>query len=717
LHMKRHIPPRRPILAQQTADDGTTTLIITRPPLGYPEAVFAAGKSARDALLKQIENASPPTIRDPDTACVRLRVLLRLPVFDPSADEHGWIEWYTTSRPFPTEPNRAIELTLDWRNAANYRDLDISAQLGADGMVTGPLLLVRSRDIRIEVRAIGRNDLSYFASESARIGDRDAYEFHAIASDETDETALLANLPPQDQLKSVFLRPDPIGERAMSRGRAAQNDPSAVLVERLAIAADLVADGSMLLGRPGERLAIGCAGLAHHAAPDATSLEFAEPGELAGQWLNVVQLILDRDWTWRGQGSPTVRVHRHLTLKDAPGFTPSDTELGVIELMNTINVQARTDPQREYSRIVFIDAFTPPLYNGLPYEVEICYEMQVYFEGASPVKQDVKTRLPVATTPRQVPKVVAAGIALTDYIPDENYATTASRVKRLWLEFESPLEDDRDAYFVRPLTLTPDPMLLPDWQPVEDPDVLDPVPVDPEPMRVITPDQVPDLSGSNAMQRLEPADGSNVHFLVPLPPNTAPNSPELFSFYTYEIRVGHKPGPSEAPFWSTAQARFGEALTLEGVQHPLPELVCSVIPGREREITVIAPFATPYLGLKRVIPNRPNTEIWFVLYARLMQADGTTWRNVQIDLKASTKRLQEDSILITPQAEAHWSNTQVIDLLTRAGLDPDTALTVLAVELLPEPNASFADPLGGDLGQVRIIRTSPLAEAPQNCCV
>ena len=44
------------------------------------------------------------------------------------------------------------------------------------------------------------------------------------------------------------------------------------------------------------------------------------------------------------------------------------------------------------------------------------------------------------------------------------------------------------------------------------------------------------------MQRLDPARNSDRHFLVPLPPNTDPASPELFSFFTYEIRVGHGRG-------------------------------------------------------------------------------------------------------------------------------------------------------------------------------
>ena len=39
----------------------------------------------------------------------------------------------------------------------------------------------------------------------------------------------------------------------------------------------------------------------------------------------------------------------------------------------------------------------------------------------------------------------------------------------------------------------------------------------------------------------------------------------------------------------------------------------------------------------------------------------------------------------------------------------DAPLSVVTVELLPEPNSPFGDPLGQDLGQVRILRTTPLA--------
>lgn len=734
LHMKRHLPPKQPVVEVPTpASDGSVDKIsIKRPPLGYPEAVFARGAAAQTALLQQHAdndaliaaaiaaggtaadaNITPPFIRDPNTPYLRIRVFLRPPTYDPDANNEGWVEWYQTSRPFPTDTDKPLELSFDWRDADDYRDIDISSQLGADGTINGDIILVRARDVRLQVYALGTNDLTYFASEKARIGDSDRIDLHAAA---TKEENLLAPLPLSDQLRSIFLRPDPIGTNAESHSVVAQNDTSLALVERLAIAADLVSDEATILARPGERIAFGCAGLNYYAAPDATSLEFAEPSELAGQWVNVVQAVIKRDWTWRGNGSPTVQITRRIALPNAPADVPQTRHVGDIELMHTINVQARHDPERDYIRLIFIDAFPPPLgSDALPYEVDISYEMNITLRNDS-VKQLVSSHLPVATAPRQVPKVRAAGIALTPYHADEEYASTASRTKRLWLEFEEVLKDPRDVYFVRVMHRTPDPMLLPDYEPVADPADLSAIALDPEWVRVITPGQVQDLAGYSAMQPLEPADNSNTQFMVPLPHNTDPASPELFSFYTYEIRVGHGAGTPSDPFWSTAQARYGEALILEGVQHPAPELACSVFYGAHGEIKARAPYATPYLKQKRVTPTVPNTQLWFVLYARIMQADAMSWRNIQIDIKAGHPEKQIISAPRVLNAQTEWSEAEIKNALIKAGLDPDTPLTLLAVELLPEPNGSFADPLGGDLGQVRILRTSPLANVERNCC-
>jgi hypothetical protein len=709
------------------AADGTvSTISVRRPRLGYPEAVFAAGATARASLLAQIAandaglpaDAVAPTIHDPDTAFLQIRVMVRPPAFDPAADQDGFVDWYTTSRAFPSDPTQPLNVAVSWEDAADYRDIDVSPQLGAEGTITGPLTLVTARDVRLEVRAIGRNDLSYFASAKARLGIVKVVDLHAIAA-AAAELDLLRTLPPSDTLRSVFLRPDPVGARASVRAIVAQNEPTPALLGRLASALDLVATGPMLLGQVGDRVAFGCAGLTHHLAPDASSVEFADPAELANQWINAVQVVIDRDWTWRGAGSPTVEVTRTVTLPDAVGAGSQTATVGTIELMNSINVQARTRPERSFTRVVFLDALPPRMGpDGLPYEMAVTYAVRVRLEGGGRLDRSIDTRLPIVTPPKQVPKVAAAGIALTPYGRDSEYAETASRVKRLWIEFAEPLADPRDAWFVKPLSITPDPMLLPNTEPVADPIEVEGVALDPELVRVITPGQVQDLAGLSTMQRLEPSSTSNRHFLVSLPPNTDPASPELFSFYTYDIRCGHDRGPAADPLWSTAQGRFGESLVLEGVQHPGPELTCSVISEPEGAIRVRAPYATPYVGLRNVLPRPPNTEIWIVLYARVMQADASTRRNIQIDLRPlripRARRGETKRLFI--EGEVRWTGSEVLNALLSAGIPLSTPISALAVEVLPEPNGSFDDPLGGDLGQVRILRTSPLAAVERDCC-
>ena len=104
---------------------------------------------------------------------------------------------------------------------------------------------------------------------------------------------------------------------------------------------------------------------------------------------------------------------------------------------------------------------------------------------------------------------------------------------------------------------------------------------------------------------------------------------ELFGFWTYEIRIGHK------AIWSTAQARFGRHLRVSGVQHPAPKLSCvahRVVPRKgprpvfepPARIVVTAPYATPvYADQKLTNPTEgdPRTRIWVMLYAQVMQAD------------------------------------------------------------------------------------------------
>jgi hypothetical protein len=63
---------------------------------------------------------------------------------------------------------------------------------------------------------------------------------------------------------------------------------------------------------------------------------------------------------------------------------------------------------------------------------------------------------------------------------------------------------------------------------------------------------------------------------------------------------------------------------------------------------------------------------------------------------------------------ARWEQNE-IDLQLRAlGLPRNAPLGVLAVEILPEIERK-PDPLGADLGRVRILRASPLIPVPEVC--
>src|SRR5690606_6247226 len=131
--------------------------------------------------------------------------------------------------------------------------------------------------------------------------------------------------------------------------------------------------------------------------------------------------------------------------------------------------------------------------------------------------------------------------------------------------------DPRDTYFARVLAHSPDPYIC-----SIDNELLTnisedlPWSLNPESIREIIPGMSNDFAGIGIMQEMVPSSAENTRtYLLPLPHGLHNNSDELFGFFTYEIRVGHK-----KELWSTAQGRYGRSLKVNGVQHPAPELVC-----------------------------------------------------------------------------------------------------------------------------------------------
>jgi hypothetical protein len=411
------------------------------------------------------------------------------------------------------------------------------------------------------------------------------------------------------------------------------------------------------------------------------------------------------------------------SIRFHPGGPTTTTDLGSLDIIHSVSTTATSgEPERDRTILMYLDAFTAPLWQGRPYELAVTYQLDFRLEDGERVTKELETILPVTTPPKQVPEVVSAGHALSKYLADDGYSATAPRVRMLWLEFAKPPDDPRDAYFVRILSHAPDPLMLACAEPAADPASEPKSPLDPEMVRVIVPGQADDFAGLATMQKLIPAAGSDRHFLVPLPPGVSGNSPELFGFYGYEIHVGHDRGTPTAPFWSTAQGRFGPRLVIEGVQHPAPPLTCAAT-RLDDQLVVSAPFAQPYYQGMNVLPMPPNTEMWIALYAQVHQTDRAAMRNIQLDVRPAgihhrhvEKKAHVSGRPAEMTAQATWDSETLTTMLATLGLDPHTPLSVLAIELLPEPNGEFTEPLGGDLGDVRILRTSPLTAVQADCC-
>lgn len=234
-----------------------------------------------------------------------------------------------------------------------------------------------------------------------------------------------------------------------------------------------------------------------------------------------------------------------------------------------------------------------------------------------------------------------------------------------------------------------------------------PLPIDPELIRVIVPGQSDDRAGLDAMQQLIPSS-SPVHFMLPLPIGLEVDAPELFGMFTYELRVGH------VKDWSTAQGRYGPPLRVAGVQHPAPPLL-GTVSSQPATIGVAAAYATPVFAGRNLLPVEPRTQLWALLYAQVTQADRASQRNVLLGRRQLTSDgLRTKTSILPGMAGALWERQQVESILALLALPANSPLSTIIVEMLPDI-AEIADPLGANLGQVRILRASPLTAIPAIC--
>lgn len=370
-------------------------------------------------------------------------------------------------------------------------------------------------------------------------------------------------------------------------------------------------------------------------------------------------------------------------------------------------------PDRSSTDLIFFDVVEPKAAPGqFPAELSLAYALTPNF-AAPPTQSDppleVTVRLPVTTPPAQVPRLASAGIALSAYVRTPDYARTEPRRRVLWLEFDRAPDNPGDRYGYRLLAYAPDPLLVGTLSnPLEADEP--PLPIDPEPIRVIVPLQSDDRAGIAAMPPLIESD-SSVHFMLPLPPGLPDDAPELFGFFTYEFRVMH-----DDP-WCTAQGRFGPPLRVSGIQHPAPGLSCMVTRS-SAGIVASAPYANPVHDGRSVRPFPPATEIHVMLYAQVHQSDHQDFRNVLLSHKPARFRHSRTDVrqgaLDALFADATWSAGEIALMLDGLTLGTETPLSCLAVETLPG-GTPRPDPLGADLGHERLMRTSPLVPVPPPC--
>lgn len=674
------------------------SLTLTRPPLHYP-AVACTGfyPNAVALLLADLPAAKAqgrePFLPDPDTDRVQITVEVQALAQDPAATDGDYMPIYTTTRAFPVDPAQPLTLNFAWTDIHDASTLVPPA--------TGALLLPTARTLRLRIAALCRDDpaLAYFGAQDVRTGPSIQV---ALRKNALVETALFTPDLPSHQFSALYLQPDPPIDPVVlfaQRAAGAQNQRPSDIGTRLAATLGLRNDGLALRAAPGRRVVFGCAAAMRHViGPDGASLTFGSQTDLAQHWLVVLRLTLDRDWSWDGLAPNGLVVRR------------DGVEVGSFAPPRNVNSDALAAPERAQTDLVFIDAIEPkPPAGAFPQELTPTYSVTAKFQGSPTADPPLSLaiRLPVTTPPTQLPAIVSAGIAMSPYQRSADYAATEPRRRALWIELDRPPADPRDRYFARVLRNAPDPLLSQTGENV--PATAEPpLAIDPEWVRVIVQGAADDRAGLDAMQPMIPSD-SPLHWSLPLPPGLDPDSPELFGFFTYELRVGH------FDVWSTAQGRFGPPLRVAGVQHPAPTLACTVLRNTQG-ISVSAPFALPVLDGQPVQPRPPHSQMAVLLYAQAEQIDGTDRRNVLLGRKPAPwpRKTLELAPASIAYGEAVFATGEIELALKALGFARTAPLSVLAVELLPQDQPPV-DPLGADLGGQRILRTSALIPVPTIC--
>ena len=778
LNISEHFNAQNSTFVQDTSIlenilDDASVLRVKRPDLSYPSVLYTGKYSNAALLLKnKIDSISVPGnpmdrsqysvgLPDPDVKSFKVVVEIKSLEMDNVRSVSGKEAYYIWKEKIFSIPFDAEQENYDLEREINIVYRDFQQILPNDEEDDFDLILPTSRHLRLSFiplvdGAAEEGEQADYASHFVREGASiilTAFKAAAV------ETHLLSEI--KGGLRAFYLQPEEKPE--LSALSAVKLNATKTLVsttsvelKRLAEALDLASHQSTLEGNTGQRVQFGVNHeIRHSLAPESGSVNFSSVKELFNRWIIAFDYSLLRDWSWQGLKEDSFTVYRKIKTVDA-----EEIEVGSIQLKDVANMTMLNQSDRGQSRILFLDSIDPKKYQkDFPREMSVEYRIKPnlkkgYEETEVEAMPTITVDLPITTIPHQIPKLLSAGVARTPYDYDhENYRYSTERQKYLWFEFETPPEDPDDTYFARVLAYAPDPYLCRvDNQLINEISEDLPFNINEEKIREIIPNMTNDSAGMGVMQELIPENAENTKsYLLPLPSGLHSESDDLFGFFTYEIRLGHK---KEA--WSTAKARYGRPLRVNGVQHPAPELNCSAYrfekntftPNSEKFIEISATHANAVSNGENVTAFPPNTSLWFLLYTQVMQADGKSFRNLLIDsgpmfydpkgnfaMQGSFKKESGNR-----KGSAVLSVKQIGDKLHDLGLPRSNNLSAIAVEMFPldnnwqyvhekfesSPDAIFMEqyirnrdrpnPLTDQLGQFRIYRSSKLISITEVCC-
>ena len=517
---------------------------------------------------------------------------------------------------------------------------------------TGEIVLPTARNIRITLTPIGKDQLNYWGKNGTTNAQNPRFGKKTILSlrkESVAEPDLLTGTTDPQLLQGLFMQPEELissEEKVRNRsfnGNATPHKPTCI--QRLADQLNIVANENTLYAPNGERVHFWCSSrLRHNMAPDNSSLTFANKNELQQHWLVCTTFTINRDWTWDNLDPLSFTIQRKfrfgkdpIELADKPYDKKNDNHIEFKRTASFQAIQQGADGKisRHYTKIILIDVVDDTVVNDVAQSIfpditEVQYKLIVKFkDGPIPDAQaEFETKrltLPTTVKPSQVPVLIGSGIALSPYVRNDKYSYTEARKRYLWLEFDKAPDDPNDALFARVLAAAPDQLLSNNSAQLLEIQEDTAINIDPEVIRIITPEMNADNSGLKAMQPMVKANDKDRHYyLLPLPNGLHAESLEMFGFFTYEFRFGHTDR-----IWSTAQGRFGRPLRIAGLQHPAPTLR-PVVNRSESAISITAPFAKAFFKGQDVTNKLPRTSIWAILYAQVQQADKKDYRNIQI---------------------------------------------------------------------------------------